>query len=125
MLTRLFTAICPRQAATVRDGSHSDEYSPTRGNENQADFPPADDTARRMREFAECCTDALAALAYAQFADVLEATRPASSRLVRNFTEETALPAGQPARSTRDAEHPRPAAIGAVAATVHDRDMRV
>jgi hypothetical protein len=71
MLTRLFTAFSLRPAAAA-----APEAGPSRpdaaDDAGPADLAPAEDSASHMRALAECCTDGLSALAYAQFADLLE-----------------------------------------------------
>jgi hypothetical protein len=83
MLTRLLTAIRPSPPGAMASDnapqSHcgnspdSDSFTWLSG-----DFSRRDETVRRFRRLAESCTDGLTALAYAQFADLLESQpRPA------------------------------------------------
>ena len=72
MLTRLLTAFCLRPAAAAPDAEPSRHRSGTAGSAGPAGFCPAGDSVSHMRALAGCCADGLSALAYAQFADLLE-----------------------------------------------------
>jgi hypothetical protein len=86
MLMRLFTALSRHPtAATVP------EEDPSLSGSGDGGGPAgsyAEDSASRMRALAECCSDSLSALAYAQFADLLE-PRPLR---VHRHREPTARP---------------------------------
>ena len=69
MLTRLLTTFCLRPATAAPDAAPRRGRS---GSAGPADLCPAGDSASHMRALAECCADGLSALAYAQFADLLE-----------------------------------------------------
>jgi hypothetical protein len=71
MLTWFRSAICTTPpAAPAQLGQHRVSRPGVGGGD--AARLRADDPAKRMRALAESCTDGLAALAYAQFADVLD-----------------------------------------------------
>lgn len=85
MLTRLLSTICPPAFGPVEPAApRADCWPPAIGADEAAidDFSPnrhnrGDEAVRRFRRLAESCTDGLTALAYAQFADLLEG-RPGS-----------------------------------------------
>lgn len=77
MLTRLLTALSLRPtAATAPEQETSRSGSGAADAAGPSDLCAAEDSASRMRALAECCADSLSALAYAQFADLLEPRPP-------------------------------------------------
>jgi hypothetical protein len=70
MLTRLLTAIRPRPTSAAP--AEPPGSAPPDTIASSAPGPADDDTAGQMRTIAGCCADGLTALAYAQFADLIE-----------------------------------------------------
>jgi hypothetical protein len=90
MLAQLFATIRPRPLApaaaapqagwpVIAPGAPADD-----GAAHAAGGLPASETAHRFRALAECCADGLTALAYAQFADLLELSPPVRRRAPGN-----------------------------------------
>jgi hypothetical protein len=107
MLGRLFTTIRPHPLVAPAPVDRSPDDGSTAGGvggkhrgrpgdsaREPSELDPAHDTVRRFRTLAECCSDGLTALAYAQFADLLEPPTPLCLRTVKNLpgTGATAVP---------------------------------
>jgi hypothetical protein len=71
MLTRFLAAVGPKQPAAALLPEGQRVARPGIAGDDPAGLR-AEDPAKRMRALAESCSDGLAALAYAQFADLLE-----------------------------------------------------
>lgn len=105
MFRPLFGAILARSlvARTAEDKSRRDHGSPIAGGQDggsrragnsvakPSDVSSARDTVYRFRALAECCADGFTALAYAQFADLLEPPPPLYLRAVRGAPAVAAL----------------------------------
>ena len=103
MLARLFSVIRPNPLAALAVGAGPrPDHWPARGEAGRgsgaggfADGHPANDAASRFRALAECCADGLTALAYAQFADLLELPPSLRLRAVRTMPAVATVPAAR------------------------------